>query len=244
MRGVAGGLAPLALSLLVACRGSGPTSPSETAKPALLPLTLTTEHFVLHYNDASAALMPAYARALEESWARITSDLGRTVPRIEGFFHPDAQSFTAATGFQATGSVEGSVRLHIVAVPLAPEVAVHEFAHNVTLALNPAAPDNPIWLWESVAVYEAGQLVPPSSVPCLAEDFPSLAEVNRRDGPCSVYRVGFTIVEFVVESWGWDGLRALVAANGDVAQALGLPVQAFESRWREFVESRYLAQQP
>ena len=228
-----------ALLLLVACRGSG--KPSDPGGADALPLASTTEHFLLHYSDASAALVPAYARALEENWTRITNDLGRTVPRIEGFFHPDPRSFTAATGYQATGSVEGPLRFHIVAIPLAPEVAVHEFAHNVTLALNPAAPDNPIWLWESVAVYEAGQLVEPSSVPCLVGDFPSLAEVNRRDGPCSVYRVGFTIVEFIVESWGWDGLRALVVANGDIAQALGLSVPAFESRWKEFVERRYLA---
>src|SRR6185369_1911018 len=104
--------------------------------------------FLLRYGDAETTLVDAYAAALEESWPRITSDLtSGSLGRIEGYLHHDQASFTATTGFNATGSVAGPDRFHIVAVPLAPQVAVHEFAHNVTLHLAPDAGNNPVWLW-------------------------------------------------------------------------------------------------
>ena len=34
------------------------------------------------------------------------------------------------------------------------EAAVHEFAHGVSLHVNPRFGNNPRWLWEAVAIYE------------------------------------------------------------------------------------------
>ena len=138
--------------------------------------------------------------------------------------------------------MEGPNRFHIVGVPYAPAVAIHEFTHNVTLHLNPSAGNNPVWLWESVAVYEAGQYVSPVNVPYLAaRQFPTLAQLNERNGPYSVYDVGYTLGEFIIQRWGWTGMRALITAHGDTSQALGLSVADFERDWRNFVIGRYLS---
>jgi hypothetical protein len=132
-------------------------------------------------------------------------------------------------------------RFHLVALPFAPEVAVHEVAHNATLHLAPAAGNNPLWLWESVALFEAGQLVPPSSLPDLvAGRFPSFEALDRGATGVSVYDVGFTIAEFVVDRWGIDGLRRLILAFGDSSAALGVSRAELERGWRDFVTERYL----
>lgn len=231
----------LAVVALAAAACTTPNQPTGPTSLNGLPLQIGTLHFRLHYSSATANRIASYASALEGSWARITGHLGQPDPGlIEGQFHPDAASFTAATGYHSTGSVDGPHRFHIVAVPYAPAVAVHEFTHNVTLHLNPAAGNNPVWLWEAVAVYEADQFVLPSSVSYLAaRQFPTLAQLNDRSGPYSIYDVGYTLMQFIVERWDWPGVRSLITMDGDVTRAFGLSTADFERDWRDFMVRRY-----
>jgi hypothetical protein len=229
----------LGLACTASACGPPPAGPSGETN---LPLARTTAHFVLRYSAVSAPVVDAYGAALESAWARITTDLGQSgVGVIEGLLHPDVAAFTAATGYNASGSVEGRTRFHIVSLPLAPSLAVHEFAHTVTLHLNPAIANNPVWLWEAVAVYEAGEFVHPATLPALVSgQFPTLAQLNDRAGPLSIYSVGFTLMEFMLERWQWAGVRALLLSHGDLPATFGLTASAFEGEWRAFVEQRYL----
>jgi hypothetical protein len=228
----------LALAIVACGKPAPPTGPT----PSDLPLEFGTVHFRLHHDSTTSPRIADYASALEGAWTRITGDLGQSnVSRIEGRFHPSAASFTAATGYNATGSVSGPTLFHVVGVPFAPAVPVHEFAHNVTLHLNSGAANNPVWLWESVAVYEAGQYVPPVSLPYLvAGQFPTLAQLNDRTGSYSIYDVGYVLTQFMLERWGWSGVRTLILSNGNLTQAFGLSTAAFEREWRDFVILRYL----
>lgn len=234
---------PLRLTVLAlaAAACATPNQPAGPTEVDGLPLMIGTEHFRLHYGDATRSLIASYGSALEGSWARITGHLGQgNLGPIEGRFHANAAAFTAATGHNATGSVDGPDLFHIVAVPYSPATAIHEFAHNVTLHLNPAAGNNPVWLWEAVAVHEAGQFVLPSSVSYLAaRQFPTLAQLNDRSGPYSIYDVGYTLMQFIVERWDWPGVRSLITANGDVTRAFGLSTADFERDWRAFLVARY-----
>ena len=118
---------------------------------------------------------------------------------------------------------------------------MHEFAHNVALHLDSNCDNNPTWLWEATAVWEAEELVDPASLPCLTNgNFPTLTELNQRGGDCDIYRVGYTIAEFIVHQWGKADLRALIVSHGDIESLLGLSNEEFEAAWQEFVEERYL----
>lgn len=203
---------------------------------------METAHFRLQYTAQDADKMEAYAAALEENHPRITRDLGQPgLPRITGRFYPDQASYTAATGYDATGSVDGPTVFSVVASPLQLSLPVHEFVHNVALHLTPIA-HHTIWLWESTAVYETEEFVHPAAVPCLTSggDFPTLAQVSTRSGDCTIYRVGYTIVELIVERWGYAELRALIRSHGNTESVLGLSTEEFEAAWQDFVERRYL----
>ena len=231
----------LVVALLSACSRSTPTAPSGSTA-ASLDLALETTHFVLLYNEQNANMMEAYAAALESAYRRIATDLAQNgLPRITGRFYPDQVSYSAYTGNTARGSVQSRNEFSMVAAPLDPSIAVHEFAHCVTLHLDRNSGNNPTWLWEAVAIFEAEQFVDPRSVPCLANrQFPTLTELNQRGGDCDIYRVGYTLTEHLVEGWGFEGLRDLIASHGDIPAVLGLSTSQFEAGWQRFIEEHYL----
>lgn len=230
------------VALLTGC--SSGDSPTEPGPPlADLSQTLETAHFTLRYDVRDSDKMEFYASALEGNYDRILEDLGLVaLPTITGLFYPDQQSFTAATGFQALGSVQGQNQFSIVASPLqSASLPVHEFVHCASLHMNPNLGDNPVWVWEGVAVFEAEDFVTPDSVPCLVEgNFPSLADLESRDGGCTIYQVGYTLMETIVDQWGKEAVRDLIVNNGNVESALGISESDLLDRWKVFVKTNYL----
>jgi len=182
-----------------------------------------------------------YLGELEANLPRVLADLDVTLTqRIVGRLHPDRDAFQAATGFIGSGAARGPYLFDLAAFPYLPLDSVHEMAHCVTWNLAPPRVST-TWLWESIAVYEARSFVPPSSIPDLvAGRFPTLVELNDLSHRPSVYDVGYTITEFIVEEWGWDGVRQLVVSRGNIESSLGLSTAEFEARWQRFVEQRYL----
>ena len=235
----------LVAAFVVSAGCPGKSSPTEPAGPApvTLSLSLETAHFLLQYSEPDADKMDTYAAALEDNHRRITRDLDQTgLPRITGRFYPDDASYFAATGWPSGGSVQGLTIFSVVASPLQPSIPVHEFAHNVALHLDSTCDNNPTWLWEATAVWEAEEFVDPASVSCLASgNFPTLSDLNQRGGDCDIYRVGYTIVELLVETWGKADYRALIVSHGDTESVLGLSTEEFEAAWQAFVEERYLS---
>jgi hypothetical protein len=116
---------------------------------------------------------------------------------------------------------------------------LHEFAHCVTLHLNPTIANNPRWLWESVAIYESRQSVDLRTIDYLAAlTPPSFDSLNSFDN-MRVYDVGYSIAEFIVARWGQRALPDLIAGNGDTAGALGIPPADFQRDWFAFARARY-----
>jgi hypothetical protein len=220
-----------------------PASPSSVAATAA---TLTTEHFLLTYPAAqSSASASAVAEALEREYARILSDLGAgSMPRVSVRFYADHAALESAVApvvgaipSWASGLATAVDQIHVVSQISVRDV-VHEFAHCVSMRVNPTIPNNPRWLWEAVAIYEAGQAVDPRSVPSIAAAPPPFATLNRFDNTL-IYEVGYTIAEFIVSTGGLRALVGLVANNGDVRDTLGSSPEQFEREWALFVRNRY-----
>jgi len=54
-----------------------------------------------------------------------------------------------------------------------------------------------------------------------------------------IYDVGYSIAEFIVSRWGQSTLSQLVAASGDTAATLGVPLTDFQRQWFAFARERY-----
>jgi hypothetical protein len=239
----------LALVVSAAC-GSSPSQPS--AAPATseqLVVKVTTAHFRVLGDRTDPAVLRAVADALEAAYPRVTADL-RTgdVPLVSASVWTDSTSYYDAmrrnTGQLYSGSagyIVDARNLCVLAVPSVARNATHEFTHLVSMAVNPRIPNNPRWLWETVALYENGEFVDPNTLDYMrAGRYPTLAELDADFNTShQIYDVGYVLGEFIVAAWGADGLIRLIQRNGDLPIALGTSTAEFESRWHAFLQAKY-----
>jgi hypothetical protein len=241
-----GGLG-FAVMLAAACAPAS-TPPSELA------YTHESAHFIFHHGGADQALMPAIAGRVEAEFFRVASDLGALgMRRVQVYFHESHDALAAAvepvTGpipVWATGLVTAADRIHILSprVMGQSEVAaaaaiVHEFAHCATLAVHPSSANNPRWLWEAVALFEARERIDPRMLGYMVNGaYPTLSELNvindRR-----IYEVGYLLGEFIVAQWHLEGLRALIRSGGQLEATFGVTAREFETVWVAFVREKY-----
>jgi hypothetical protein len=224
---------------------------------------LTTTHFTLRYSSSiEKETVAGLSASLEDSYPKISQDL-KTVPTemIEVNLYAKRWRYIQATkNWGASGNIEGTSKLHFVAHAWSEadsrKVAVHEFTHTVVLKLlidQEPQPLNakqfdekfagfPVWLWEAVSVYEANQLVDPSSLPYLANgSYPGLTELSSRSKGQKIYDVGYTIIDYILSRYGQDKFIELITSYGNVQTVLSVTEAEFSKGWYEFVKHKYLA---
>jgi hypothetical protein len=167
--------------------------------------------------------------------------------------------YIRATGnWGGSGNIEGISKLHFMNQAWdekdSRKIAVHEFAHTVTLKLlldSEEQPVNstdfdkklssfPIWLWEAISVYEASQFTDPKTLPYLNNgQYPTLAELNSPLKGGKIYSCGYTIIEYILSEYGQDTLISLIRNYGDLKKTLNVTESQFSASWYEFVK-KYL----
>jgi hypothetical protein len=240
----------------IACGGAS-TSPSASPSPVAF-ATRQSARFTFRYTAIDAPSIAQTAATVENEHDRITADLGVTqMPTVVVTLYPDLDARRQAVSpivgplpSFASGLVTGVDAVHIISpnstaagsYSAAVTNIVHEFAHCVSLRLNPAFANNPRWWWESVALFEAGQFTDPRTLPYFTVGpLPSFQQLNAFDNTI-VYSVGAMLGRFVVNTRGWDAFRALVRTNGDLDRVLGTNEQAFLAEWAAFVRAAPLVQ--
>jgi hypothetical protein len=122
------------------------------------------------------------------------------------------------------------------------EIAEHEFAHCLSMHVNPSLPNNPRWFWETVAIYESNEFYNPNRLSYLtAGEYPTINDLNSNfnNGDYRIYQVGYLIGEFIVSEWGKDKYIALIKNLGNVSYVLNISNQEFEEKWKNFVNQKY-----
>jgi hypothetical protein len=234
--------------MMTARCGSSPAAPAIAGGEAL-ELRMTTAHFRLFAGRTAATRVQSAADALERQYARVLTDFNVTsVGPITVQIWQDEATFNAVLDrffgvhYQATGYVTGSDELRVLAVPQLDVNVVHEFCHAISLSASSTFANNPRWLWETVALYENGELVPPRTLDYLVRGaYPSLNELNADpNSGRQVYDLGYVVGEFIVARWGRSGLLDLIRAHGDVSAAFAVTTGVFETEMYGWIRAKYL----
>ena len=240
----------LVAAVVVSARcGRSPTTPATTTNNEMLELRLTTAHFRLFAGRASATTVQSAAEALERQYARVLNDLNvSSLGPIDVRIWQDEATYYAVLDrffgvhYQANGYIAGKDELRLLVVAQLEVNVVHEFCHAVSLSVSSTFANNPRWLWETVALYENGELVPPRTLEYMVRGaYPSLASLNADpNAGRQIYELGYVIGEFIVARWGRTGLLDLVRANGDVSAVFGVAPSAFEADMYAWIREKYL----
>ena len=224
-----------------------------TIRCATIPKTdriYNTTHFKIAYTTLDDTNIKEIADSLEAGYPKITSQLqSGDLPIVNVHFYENITELKKVfPDFPdwAVGQATSVAQIHMIS-PNNPKQdyhtmirnTKHEFAHCVSLMINPTIGNNPRWLWESVALYEANLPWDPHMLPYLVnQNPPSLKELNDLGNP-NLYEVGYFIAQFIVETHGAITLKSLIQNNGNLKETLHVDDEAFTKQWFEFVKKKY-----
>lgn len=242
--------AALLLASLASCGGSGGAAGAPYGAGEALRLRQETPRFRILADRAPDAVVQAVLDRLEAHHGRITSELEvAAMPQVTVKIWQDPAAWFAEADrhfgvhYDTSGYVTGSTELRVLATGAVAPNATHEFAHAVSLRVNPAFANRPRWFWETVALVENGEIVDPRTLPYVAAgQLPTLEQLNvDPTAGRQIYELGGCFGEFIVATWGRPALVDLIRTNGDLPAVLGVDGAAFQARWLVFVQERYPA---
>lgn len=222
---------------------------SSTAMDSLLVSRKSTEHFLFLYSAIDSVTVDTIATDMEENYKRILNDFKlKEIPPVTVRIYPDLGSFHKGINFpgapdQILATAFGKDDIRMVSPNNAgPEgwmlthFAPHEFTHCVHLNID-YSPNNPRWLWEGVAQYEARWFFDPAEQAVIREkQFPSFAELNNG----MEYMLGYVIIEAIKDLWGFDAVIGLIRSRGDVQKVLKIDQMLFEKTVYEHIYKKYI----
>lgn len=221
---------------------------------------IKTKHFTFIFSASIDSLkIIKISKDLEGSYLRIARNL-KIIPskNIETNIYADKWRYIKATHrWGASGSIEGPSKIHFIENSLeeSRKTAIHEFTHTAVLKLlidhegklfdsktfDERLASFPIWLWEAICVYEAGDLTDPKKLEDLRNGkYPSIKELNTRSKGQKIYKYGYTLIEFILNKYKQDKLIELIKNYGDLKRTLGVTDEQFSKDWYGFVQEKYL----
>lgn len=209
-----------------------------------------TTHFTLNYTKSDDTNIREIADSLENSYLKITSSLqSGDLPVVNVHFYENITALNKVfPDFPnwAVGQAISLSEIHMIS-PNAPKQdyqtmirnTKHEFAHCVSMKINSTIGNNPRWLWESVALYEANFPWDPHMLPYLVSQKPPSLKVLNELSNQNIYEVGYFIAQFIAETHGTNALRSLIQNNGNLKDTLNLSDEEFTKQWFAFVKKKY-----
>ena len=224
-----------------------------SCKKDKIPVTPVNEEYFefILYDGLNISEILHISSALEENYQRIINDLQVSeMPVVTvkiwadyNHFLDDMENDIGIRYTGATGYIFGATESRLYFNNQVAVAAVHEFAHLVSMRVNTTIPNNPRWLWESVALYENNEFVDPRTLPYMVSgNYPTLNELNTdyNNSNHNIYQVGYVLLEFIDVNWGMDTVIELIQNNGNLSTSLGMTNQEFEAVCYHYVETTYL----
>jgi len=219
-----------------------------------------TDHFKIRYTKADLSCIDEVVRVLDSQYIEITELLNRKLDeKLEVEIHSVHQELLNALGFpNGPKWIRGGVGDNkiLIASPLNPppkstyenvlKTAVHEVVHKIVALISCNIPrwldegtasfiakDNrEAWIKETVSDGVRSNTLP--SFDCLdtGNDF---EEFFNRDG----YQYSYTIVEFIVDKYGYDKLVGFIKEPDNVSNLMGCTLQELEHLWIKYIQRNY-----
>jgi hypothetical protein len=226
-----------------------------------LNLSRETQHFIIYYTEVDKTCIDKVSEVLEDNYNRITINLNQQIEeRLSIEIHSDLNQLHSALGLiNAPNWIRGGIGVGkiVIASPLNPpprsefnnviNTAVHEFVHIIVNKINA---DTPRWLNEGIACYEAKdnneEWIRETVKDGLVNNIlPTLKDLNtgqdfetfyKRDG----YQYSYTIVETIIEEFGYDKLYDLIKSPNSFVDIFGKTELQFQNSWIEYIKKNYL----
>jgi len=228
-----------------------------------------TDHFLITYRGAYKEEAEEIGYTLEENYDRFLNELKDPAhSTIRIYIYSTQQDFNEGTGLingTANGTSCGPLEFHVLCTnwfnsifPDDPrKTSIHEFTHCIQLNIlikealkkmywededkfNRAfekkfKEEYTQWFWEAISLYQA-EGVNTVSLKYAMKDQLSLDYLNHSN---QIYNGGYTIIEYIVNTWGKDKLPDLITSYVDIKEVLKVSDEDFEEGWRNFVKEKY-----
>lgn len=225
-----------------------------------LNLRKETKHFIIDYTEFDQLCIAKVSEVLEDNYDRITTNFKQQLEEkliIE--LHPNHQQLHIALGFpDAPDWVRGGLGIGKIAIasPLNPppgsefhnvlNTAVHEFVHIIVNRINE---NTPRWLNEGIAGYEAKDnnenwIIKTVKSGLLNNTVPTFDDLDtgddfetffNRDG----YQYSYTIVEAIVNLFGYNKLCSLIKSPNNYVATLGVTEAELQHMWIDYIKKNY-----
>jgi hypothetical protein len=224
-------------------------------------LKIEAQHFIIIYSEVDKACIDKVSAVLEGNYSEVTNKLKQQLEeKLTVEIYTDLNQLHIALGFpDAPDWVRGGLGVDkiVIASPLNPppgsgfdnvvKTAVHEFVHIVIKKINSNIPR---WLDEGIASYEAkdnnemwiantiirgleNNTIPTFDDLDTREDFQAFF---RKDG----YQYSYTIVESIVNIFGYDKLYSLIKSPEKIVDIFGITKNELQNKWIEYLKNNYM----
>ena len=223
-----------------------------------LDLKFNSEHFVFYSKKQDETVLDDLSKVLESSYLQICNNMKTSFDsKIDVFIYPNTKAFHIAINYpEAPDWVVGAAgknELKMVS-PLNPgsvhsyesimKAIVHELAHSIVLNFRKQGLVGlPNWLNEGFAYYEANQLTEAdrkkvhSSL--LKNTIPSWNELKNSNtfefGEMGGYGISATIVEFLIETNGYEKLKQYIVEPKNVENIYKISEKDLELMWLKYL---------
>jgi len=230
---------------------------------------VSTRHFNVTYNIARhGRVLNDILKILENAYQDVGKDLGCHPSQLIS-----VAVFTSSEELKGQGSdiesiggdVAGVYGSNMIRVVVSPEtlvefpflsvMLVHEYTHYLVDFITHGKSQTPWWLHEGVAQYESQRLTSPSEA-ILAELASKgawvplemlgqgISHLEERELINLAYSEAYSLVEYLVERYGWDGIRSILSQlskgkdMNQIFSSFGIDYHHFEMQWQQWLESR------
>lgn len=216
----------------------------------IMPIQVETEHFKFYSKDQDKYCIKDLSNVLEENYSRVTKDLKATLnQKVNIYIYSNLNEYHKLTNKSdapkwLVGDAEGNnISMtnpnNAAGRPYSDfmRVIVHEFTHVVEGNINTSETEIPIWLNEGTAEFETKQGSQFKQVLENAKSsnkFPTLKDLETDSytfGNNNGYVFSYSIVDYIVKTYGQDKLVALIKSPSDFEKILGISKDDFQKNW-------------